>query len=137
MPLIEVHRESGVRFGAAVRGHTLTFDQPVEAGGGDAGPTPTEAFVASVAACVAYYVERFLERHDLDPAGLRVTAAFAMAQRPSRVGEIDLAVIVPAGVPDELRAPLLAVAEHCTVHNSIVSAPAVRIALDSSPIAVG
>jgi putative redox protein len=136
MPVIEVARETGVRFGASIRGHTLTFHQPAEAGGGDAGPTPTETFVASVAACVAYYVERFLERHDLDPAGLRVTAAFAMAQRPSRVGEIDLAVIVPSGVPDDLRAPLLAVAEHCTVHNSLTTAPAVRFVLESGPVAM-
>jgi putative redox protein len=126
---IEVTRESGVRFTASIRGHELTYDQPVAAGGTDAGPTPTDAFVASLAACVGYYVERFLARHDLSADGLRVTADFTMAEHPSRVGAVVLAIAVPGGVPDGLRAPLLAVAEHCTVHNSIVTAPDVRIGI--------
>ncbi len=129
MPRIEVIREAGVRFRAEVGGHALVFDQPVAAGGGDAGPTPTDVFVASLAGCVAYYVERFLERHGVAPDDLRVVSEFTMAQHPSRVGAIEIAIVVPAGVPEELRAPLLAVAEHCTVHNSIVTPPTVRMDL--------
>ena len=130
---IEVTREWGVRFAAEIRGHRVTYDQPIEAGGTDAGPTPTEAFVASLAGCVAYYAERFLHRHDVSPVGLAVTADFSMAQHPSRVGEIALRVSVPAELPESLRAPLRAVVEHCTVHNSIVVTPTVRIELDASP----
>ena len=137
MPRIEVARESGVRFRALVRGHAITFDQPIDAGGTDAGASPTEVFVASLAGCVAYYVERFLERHAIDPEGLRVVTHFFMAEHPSRIGSIDLVVIVPSGLPDALRAPLLAVAEHCTVHNSIVVAPRVRIELESVREALG
>jgi hypothetical protein len=37
-----------------VRGHHLTVDQPVETGGTDKAPTPTELFAASLAACVAF-----------------------------------------------------------------------------------
>lgn len=130
MPRIEVVRESGVRFRADVGGHALTFDQPVAAGGTDAGPSPTDVFVASLGGCVAYYVERFLERHEVDAYGLRVVTEFEMGKHPSRVAAIQIAIVIPAGLPDELRAPLLAVAEHCTVHNSIVTAPEVRIELE-------
>jgi putative redox protein len=132
MPRIEVNRELGVRFRALVRGHAITFDQPIDVGGTDAGPTPTEVFVASLAGCVAYYVERFLDRHAIDGVGLRVIADFAMAEHPSRVGVVELRVIVPCGVPEKLRAPLLAVAEHCTVHNSIAAAPRVQIELETA-----
>ena len=131
MPRIEVVRESGVRFRADIEGHALTFDQPIHAGGTDAGPSPTDVFVASLAGCVAYYVERFLERHEIDAEGLRVATNFVMAEHPSRVGSIDLVVIVPSGVPESLQAPLLAVAKHCTVHNSIALAPLMRVELES------
>jgi uncharacterized OsmC-like protein len=125
----------GLRFRADVGGHALTFDQPIDAGGTDAGPSPTDVFVASLAGCVAYYVERFLERHEVDAQGLRVVTDFEMAKHPSRVAEIKIAIVVPAGLPDVLRAPLLAVAEHCTVHNSIVAAPQVRIELEPARVA--
>ncbi|HEY6202558.1 MAG TPA: OsmC family protein [Candidatus Limnocylindria bacterium] len=129
MGRILVVREAGVRFTADVRGHRVTYDQPIEAGGTDAGPTPTESFVASLAGCAAYYVERFLERHGLSADGLSVAADFSMAQHPSRVDVVEITIELGGELPDALRAPLLAVAQHCTVHNSIAAAPDVRIEL--------
>jgi putative redox protein len=129
MTQIEVIREAGVRFDADIRGHRLVFDQPIEDGGSDLGPTPTEVFVASLTGCVAYYATRFLERHSQQSDGLRVRAEFGMAAHPSRVGTIELVLSVP-NLPLALRAPLLAVAEHCTVHNSMRLTPDVRIELD-------
>lgn len=131
---IDVVREAGVRFAATIGDHVLVFDQPVEAGGTDTGPTPTEAFVASLAGCVAYYVERFLARHEVSAVGLRVTSEFTMASHPSRVGEVRLSIAVPVGIPTGLREPLLAVARHCTVHNSIVAAPQMLIRLEESAL---
>src|SRR6266542_1345421 len=52
-----------------IRGHRLTVDQPVEAGGENLGPTPTELFAASLAACVGFYAGRFLRRHGLAVEG--------------------------------------------------------------------
>jgi len=135
MSQIEVIREAGVRFDADIRGHRLVFDQPINNGGSDVGPTPTEVFVASLAGCVAYYATRFLERHGQQSDGLRVRAEFGMAAHPSRVGSIELVLTVP-GLPETLRAPLLAVAEHCTVHNSMRLTPAVHIELDNVLAAV-
>jgi putative redox protein len=134
MTQIDVIREAGVRFQTDIRGHRLVFDQPIEDGGGDLGPTPTEVFVASLAGCVAYYATRFLERHGQHSDALGVRALFTMAARPSRVESVDLLLSVP-DLPATLRAPLLAVVDHCTVHNSLRLAPAVHIELDSAPAA--
>lgn len=130
MTQIEVVREAGFHFHADIRGHRLPFDQPIDEGGKDLGPTPTEVFVASLAGCVAYYATSFLDRHGQSSAGLRVRARFTMSAHPSRVGSIELRVTVP-DLPEALQAPLLAVAEHCTVHNSMRLTPDVRIELES------
>jgi putative redox protein len=131
MPNLSVAHQTGDRFELQVRGHQLLCDQPVADGGTDQGPTPTELFVASLAACVAFYARRFLARHHLDTAGLRVEAAFTMSpDRPARVGIITLRLLVP-GRPliASRRRALLAVVEHCTVHNSLRTPPQVRITL--------
>lgn len=125
-----VHRD-GDQFELAVRQHRLKVDQPVADGGEDSAPTPTELFVSSLAACVAFYARRFLVRHALPTDGLSVDADFTMATRPARVGDITIRLKVPEGVPDDKRAPLLAVASHCTVHNSLRTPPEVSIEFDS------
>jgi putative redox protein len=127
MALITVSHTRGDRMAIRIRGHDLISDQPIDAGGDDAGPTPTELFVGGLAACVGFYAERFLRRHG-GAAGLTVTCDFAMStERPSRVASVDLWVDVPEPLREDVRDALLRAAEHCTVHNSLRTPPAVRI----------
>ncbi|MCU4185239.1 OsmC family protein [Acidiferrimicrobium sp. IK] len=124
---MRVEHQGGDRFRIGVRQHTLEVDQPEDDGGTDVAATPTEMFVASLASCVAFYVRRYLSRHDLPTEGLVVTATFAMAQRPARVGDIAVQIDVPDGVPAERRPALLAVAGRCTVHNTLEQPPHVTV----------
>jgi len=127
---IAVTHLAGDRFAVQVRGHRLLVDQPVADGGQDAGPTPTELFAASLAACVGFYAERFLRRHGLEADRLRVDCHATMsADRPARVATITLRIGGLPELPSNRRDALLAVVEHCTVHNSIREAPQVEIGL--------
>ncbi len=130
MSKLSVTHTGGDRFELQVGHHLLVTDQPVADGGTDQGPTPTELFVASLAACVAFYAGRFLARHDLSPDGLRVECEFTMStDRPPRVASIGLRLVTPQPLPDNRRKALLAVVDHCTVHNSIRQPPDVQIVL--------
>jgi uncharacterized OsmC-like protein len=103
-------------------------DQPVEDGGGDAGPTPSELFVASLASCVVYFAGGFLARHAIDPSGLGVEATYEYSEdRPSRVSTIDIRVALPVGFPESKLAAFHKVVDACTVHNSLKQAPHVEI----------
>lgn len=129
MTEIWVGHKGGDRFTIDVRGHRLLVDQPVEDGGEDSAPTPTEMFVSGLASCVAHYARRYLARHDLPTEGLAVEAHFSMASSPARVGRVEIQLHLPDGVPAERRAALLAVASHCTVHNSLVQPPEVSVGI--------
>ena len=129
---MRVEPRGGDRFDINVRGHLLTVDQPVSHGGDDTAATPTELFVASLASCVAFYARRYLARHNLPTEGLAVEATFEMGSRPARVSGINVRLIVPEGVPAERREPLLAVASHCTVHNTLAATPEVSITLENA-----
>ena len=128
---IVVWHEAGDRLRIAIRGHDLLVDQPIAEGGHDAGPTPTELFVASLASCVGFYPGRFLARHQVEPGGLEVDCRWRPAEDgPARVEAVDLWLRLPADFPEELRERLEAVVERCTVHNSITVPPDVRFRLD-------
>ncbi|HET7519642.1 MAG TPA: OsmC family protein [Actinomycetes bacterium] len=130
MPNLSVTHQAADQFQLQVRGHRLRCDQPLAAGGTDQGPTPTELFVGSLAACAAFYARRFLARHDLDATGLRVEAAYTMSRdRPARVDTITLRLLLPGPLAEHRRRALLAVVEHCTVHNSLRTPPEVRVTL--------
>ena len=125
---IKIHHEHGDRFLVRIRDHTFLVDQPIEAGGDDFGPTPVELFVTGLAACVGFYAERFLRRHNLATDGLAVDCDFEMIDDgPARVSEIRVNLVLPDDFPDARREALMRVVEHCTVHNSIRQAPDISI----------
>jgi uncharacterized OsmC-like protein len=126
---VHVSHLGGDRFDIEIGGHTITVDQPVDNGGEGTAPTPTELLVASLVSCVAFYARRYLARHGLDTVGLDVHAAYQLADRPARVASMDLQLTVPAGTPQTRLQPLLAVARHCTVHNTLKDPPDITITL--------
>jgi uncharacterized OsmC-like protein len=129
MPQVSVTHDGGDRFSIGIRGHVVRVDQPESDGGTDSAPTPTDLFVASLASCVAFYARRYLLRHDLPQEGLRVSAEAEFGAKPSRVAAITVALTLPDGVPEDKRAALLAVASHCTVHNTLEHPPQVLVHL--------
>jgi putative redox protein len=132
MDAIAVHPIGGDKYAIDIRGHQVRVDQPLEAGGDDTAPTPTELFVASLGLCVAFYAGRFLDRHGIDRTGLAVQVASRMAEdRPARVGQIVVTVTPPQAMPSERLPAFLAVAKGCTVHHSLVQPPAVDISLSA------
>ena len=125
MSQIAVRHEVGDRFRIQVRGHDVIVDQPAS---GDAGPTPTELFVAGLASCAAFFARRFLSRHGLADAELGVTADFAFSEDHTHVAKIALRIDTPRPIPPELEPALLRVVEHCTVHESLRTVPTVSFA---------
>jgi putative redox protein len=135
MPAIQATHMEKDRYRVAIGRHSLIVDQPQTAGGDDEGPTPVELFVASVVACVAHYAGSFLTRHGLSTEDLRVEGTHVMAtDRPARVASISVTINPPAGLSPTRQAGLLAVASHCTVHNTLRQLPTVTVSYpDMSP----
>jgi uncharacterized OsmC-like protein len=128
---LDVTHVDGDAYEVDIRGHRLLVDQPVDAGGTDIAPTPVELFAASLATCVAFYAGRYLQRHGLPRDGLRVRSEFTMAaDLPARVESLRLVVVPPPELPAQRQAALLAVASHCTVHNTLHDPPAVHIEVE-------
>jgi putative redox protein len=125
----------GDRHRITVRGHELIVDQPCEAGGEDAGPTPTDLFVASLASCVAHYARRGLGSGGEGPT---VRCVWRMSETPPwRVAAITIDVTLPPGTSDARVAAVRRAVAHCTVHNSLQAPPAVSITTRAVPVEGG
>jgi len=109
-----------------IRGHRLILDQPAGQGGADLGPTPTELFVAALAACSVHYSRAYLRRHDHEDVGAE--CGFRMSEgAPHRVAEIDITLELPDNLDEQRLSSALRAASHCTVHNSLAVPPVTRL----------
>jgi len=121
--------KGGSRFDITSGSHTVVADQPVEDGGQDAGMSPVELFVGSLASCIGYFVGRYCARHKIACEGFTVDAEWSYAEQPHRVGSLSMRINLPAQLTPDQRERLLKVAHGCTVHQSIAVPPAIRIDL--------
>jgi putative redox protein len=106
-------------------GHTLVVDEPVESGGTDTGPRPTQLLAASLAACTAITVEMYADRKGWDVGRIEVDVDYAYeGPVPSA---FTVGVRLPLALSDEQRQRLLAVAERCPVHKVLAGEAKVTV----------
>jgi putative redox protein len=106
-------------------GHTLALDEPVESGGTDTGPRPTQLLAASLAACTAITVEMYADRKGWDLGRIEVDVDYSYdGPVPSA---FTVGVRLPLSLSDEQRQRLLAVAERCPVHKVLAGEAKVTV----------
>jgi putative redox protein len=101
-----------------IREHQLTGDEPVDAGGDDAGPSPQELLAASLASCTAVTMEMYARRKGWDIGEVEVEASYTPAERgcPTRFSMI---LRFPAGLPEDQVERLRVIAAKCPVHRAL------------------
>jgi putative redox protein len=111
-------RESQYRHTVKVRGHDVAVDEPTEAGGTDAGPSPQELLAASLASCTAVTMEMYAQRKGWDIGGVEVSVDYTPAERgcPTR---FRLTMRLPEGLSDEQAERLRVIAAKCPVHRTL------------------
>jgi putative redox protein len=122
--IVARHRD-GFAHEIEIDGHSLTVDEPAEAGGADAGPRPTRLLAASLAGCVAITVEMYAERKgwELGPVEVDVEMAYD-GPVPS---SFEVGLKLPAELSGEQRRRLLTIASHCPVHKVLVGEASVTV----------
>ena len=118
----------GAKFKVASRGHEVICDQPEDNGGEDAGMTPPEFLLASLATCAGYYAAQYLKTRGISAEGLSVKVVAEKAAQPARLGAFQIDVTVPE-IEERHHAALLRAVKGCLVHNTLLGAPTIDIAL--------
>ena len=117
-----------VRYGA---GHTLTTDEPVAAGGEDAGPDPYTLLLAALGSCISMTVTLYARRKQwpLEQVTVRLRQNRVHAKdcqecaqlSDGYVHRIERAVTFTGPLSDEQRARLKEIAHKCPVHKTLSS----------------
>lgn len=111
--------------------HTLVVDEPLEAGGTDAGPAPTRLLAAGLASCIAITIEMYAQRKGWDVGAVEVEVDVAYEDfTPS---SFAATIRLPPGLSEEQRERLLAIARKCPVHKVIASETPISDQLEELP----
>lgn len=112
--------------------HTLAADEPVALGGNDAGPTPYDLLLAALGACTAMTIELYARKKSipLQHVQVRLTHGRHHVQdcegMTGRVERITRELRLTGDLTVEQRLALVAVADRCPVHRTLVGEIAIE-----------
>ena len=95
---IQIRQTSVSGSEAAIRGHRVAVDRPVEKGGGDAGPMGGELFLASIGGCFMSTLLAAIRARELEISGVGVEVVAEPVGTPPRFEKVE--VWVSAVAPD-------------------------------------
>jgi len=125
-----------VRSGASLRNdieagpHRMVADEPIDAGGSEAGPTPYDFLAAALGTCTSMTLRVVAVREKIPLEGVEITVAndrmYAKdcadcLTQSGYIHRFTVAIKLLGDLTDEQRARMLEVARRCPVHKTLTS----------------
>ncbi len=118
------------------RKHRLVADEPVSAGGGDAGPDPYDYLLASLAVCTSMTVGLYARRHQFPLENITVSLWHSRIYakdceecetKQGMLDRIDVEIELTGSVNEAQHAKLMEIAAKCPVHRTLTSEINIRL----------
>jgi uncharacterized OsmC-like protein len=116
--------------------HRLVADEPVSAGGGDAGPDPYDYLLASLGVCTSMTVGFYARRNKFPLDNITVSLWHSRIHakdcedcetKEGMVDRIDVEVELTGSLTAEQHAKLMEIAAKCPVHRTLTSEINIRL----------
>lgn len=109
--------------------HTWLLDEPPDVGGADTGPGPYDALLSALGACTSMTMRMYARRKGWDYGPSRVTLSHgrihasdceACETNSGHVDRVHRHIDLDPSLPEDRRAALLAIADRCPVHRTLL-----------------
>jgi len=128
----------------AVGRHNLAADEPVSAGGSDAGPDPYDYLLSALGVCTSMTVGLYARRHQFPLENITVSLSHSRihamdceecATKEGMLDRIDVEIELTGSLTAEQHAKLMEIAAKCPVHRTLTSEINIRLrAADKSRV---
>jgi ribosomal protein S12 methylthiotransferase accessory factor len=117
----------GKRVDAHVGAHLVRTDQPRGAGGEDTAPSPYSLFLASLATCAGFFVQRFCASREIPTDGIGVVLRTEKDPQTGAMTKVLIDVRLPPSFPEKYRDAVLRAVDGCSVKKAIQAQPAFEV----------
>ena len=128
--VVAENRKGRYQQAVTVGQHQLIADEPLEVGGGDAGPEPFDYVMAGLGACTSMTLRMYAERREIALTHVSVSLSHEKVtiEGVSR-DRIERTITLEGSLTEEQRQRLLEIANKCPVHRALSQSLIIESAL--------
>lgn len=116
----------------SMRGHLIVADEPIENGGKDVGPTPTELILSGLAACTASTLRMYADKKGWDVERIDLEISIRIEKTDTgQISHIESLIDITGNIAAQEKARMIEIAQKCPVHK-LLSNP-IRIQTSAKP----
>ena len=106
----------------SMRGHLLTADEPLDNGGKDSGPTPTELVLSGLAACTASTLRMYVDKKgwEVDRIDLEVSISIEKTET-GQISHIQTYLSILGNVSADQKERMLEIARKCPLYRLLTN----------------
>lgn len=124
---IKIRFPGNKKVSAEFDGFTVLTDQPKEAEGDSAAPTPFDLFLASIGTCAGIFVLGFCRKRCIPTDGLELLETTEWNEAEHRVSKITLEIVLPKDFPEKYRDSMVQTVNLCTVKKHLYNPPIFKV----------
>jgi len=116
---------------ARIRNHILILDEPLDNGGQNKGPAPTECVCMALASCTVATLKMYMNRKQWKPDSLSVEVV--LEKSPEGKNTFKRSIHITGSFNDEQKDRLLHIANACPVHKILSQGNVVETTVSNPP----
>lgn len=107
----------------SARGHVFTADEPLDNGGKDHGPSPTELVLSGLAACTAATLKMYADRKEWSVDRINVDISIHTEKHPdgTQTAHIQRRIHFEGSLTEDQRERMLQIADKCPTHKLLTN----------------
>lgn len=117
----------GKRVDAHFGSFTVKTDQPPQAGGAGAAPTPFATFLSSIGTCAGIYVLGFCQQRGIPADGIQIVQRMEVDPATGMTAKVYLDIQLPPNFPEKYKDAVIRSADQCAVKKHLAHPPAFEI----------
>jgi ribosomal protein S12 methylthiotransferase accessory factor len=128
---MEINFPGGKKVDINYKDFIIRTDQPIKNGGENTNPEPFSLFIASIGACIGFYILSFCQERNIHTKKMKLLLQTKKNNQTNMIEQIDINIIIQKNFPEKYIKTMIKVANLCTVKKHLENPPDINFIINN------
>jgi ribosomal protein S12 methylthiotransferase accessory factor len=129
---MKINFTGGKKVDIIYKNFIIKTDQPIRHGGKNTNPEPFSLFIASIGACIGFYILSFCQERNIETKKINLLLQTKKNNQTNMIEQIDIKINLHKNFPEKYIKTMIKVANLCTVKKHLENPPKINFIISEN-----